>query len=146
MLWRLKFYKDRAVHLVTIIGAIASVLGVGIPGLLSEGSVVWWKLAVLSLSIPFTVVAIVLVFRSEHPTRVYRIGADTDITNYLYRWIQTGGHVVICTPRHELGRRIQKDGFAETQSYLEGTHDYLAQESRQKRLPRSRRCGGIRSW
>ena len=97
MLWRLKFYKDRVVHLVTIFGAVASVLGVGIPGLLSEGSVVWWKFAVLSLSIPFTVVAIVLVFRSEHPTRVYRIGADTDITNYLYCWIQTGGHVVICT-------------------------------------------------
>ena len=97
MLWRLQFYKDRLFHFLTILGAEASVLGLAIPGPFSEGSVVWWKLAVLTLSLLCTVVAIVLVFKSEHPTRIYRIGADTDIANYLYRWIRTGGHVVICT-------------------------------------------------
>ena len=97
MLRRVMFYKDRVFHLVTIIGAVASVLSVGIPGLLSEGNVIWWKLAVLFISVPFTVAAIWLVFRSEHPTRVYRIDKDADIVNYLYRWIQTGGHVLICT-------------------------------------------------
>ena len=97
MLRRVMFYKDRVFHLVTIIGAVASVLSVGIPGLLSEGNVIWWKLAVLLISVPFTVAAIWLVFRSEHPTRVYRIDKDADIVNYLYRWIQTGGHVLICT-------------------------------------------------
>ena len=86
MLRRVMFYKDRVFHLVTIIGAVASVLSVGIPGLLSEGNVIWWKLAVLLISVPFTVAAIWLVFRSEHPTRVYRIDKDADIVNYLYRW------------------------------------------------------------
>jgi hypothetical protein len=97
MLRRVMFYKDRVLHLATIIGAVASVLSVGIPGLLSEGNVILWKLAVLVISVPFTVAAIWLVFRSEHPTRVYRIDKDADIVNYLYRWIQTGGHVLICT-------------------------------------------------
>ena len=97
MLWRVWFYKDRVFHLVTIIGAVASVLSAGIPGLLTEGNVIWWKLAVILISVPFTAVAIWFVFRSEHPTRVYRIDADADIVNYLYRWIQTGGHVLICT-------------------------------------------------
>ena len=84
-------------HLETIIGAIVSVLSIGIPGLFSKGSVVWWRLAVLLISVPFTAAAIWLVFKSEHPTRVYRIDADADITDYLYRWIRTGGHVLICT-------------------------------------------------
>ena len=97
MLWRAKFYKDRVFHLVSIIGAVASVLSVGIPGLFLEERVVWWGLALLLISIPFTAVAIFLVFKLEQPTRVYRIGADTDISNYLYRWIRTGGHVVVCT-------------------------------------------------
>lgn len=97
MLWRLKFHKDRVFHLLTIIGAVASVLGVGIPGLFSEGSIVWWRLVVLLISVPFTTAAIWLVFKLEHRTRIYRIDADADIVKYLYRWIRTGGHVLICT-------------------------------------------------
>ena len=97
MLLRAKFYRDRVLHLVSIIGAVASVLGAGFPVPLVDGSVVLWRLGVLLIAVPCIAFAIVLVFRSEHPTRVYRVGADTDIANYLHHWIQTGGHVVICT-------------------------------------------------
>ena len=98
MVWCAKFYKDRILQLVAIIGAVASVVGVGIPGLFSESGVVLWRLALLLIvTVPFMVAAIWLVFKSEHLTRVYSIGADKDISNYLYRWIQTGRHVLICT-------------------------------------------------
>lgn len=97
MLRHLPYYKDRLLHTLTIIGALASLSGVAVPGLASEGSLVLWKLVLLIASLALVLVAIWLVFRSGHPTRVFPVGADADIAQYLYRWIDTGERVVIST-------------------------------------------------
>ena len=97
MLRRLTFYRDRFIHVLTIIGALASLLGVALPGLASESGIVWWKLGLLIFSLALALVAIWLVVRSGHPTRVFPVGSDADIAKYLYRWINTGGRVLIST-------------------------------------------------
>ncbi len=97
MIWRVKAKKNLIFRLSTIIGSLGSILAATIPGLLEEGDFVWWKLTLLAVGVLLTGVAIWLAIKAEHTTRSFRIGADVDIGNYLFRWIKTGGRVLICT-------------------------------------------------
>ena len=96
-MWRVIFYKDRIVHLVSTVGAVASVLGIAVTLLISSYDFAWWIILLLIVCGLLTIVAIWYVFKSDVCTRVYKRDDKMGIRNYMFSWIEKGGRVAIWT-------------------------------------------------
>ena len=96
-MWRIKVYKERAWHLLTITGAFASVLGLIVPVLISTDNIEWWMIALGTVFVVTFLVLIMFAFKSETTTRIYQLEDHQGIRDYMFRWIKNGGRVVIWT-------------------------------------------------
>ena len=96
-MWRLAYYKERIIQCVSIIGSVASLLGIAVPYVLASDTTPWWIIVLFAISLLFGIPAIWLIFRSERSTRVFRANDTSAIGEYLFQWIETGRRVAIST-------------------------------------------------
>ena len=96
-MWRINSYKDRFLPLATIVGSLASVLGLVVSFLVSSADFSWLMVVLIITSVVLIAVTLGVVFRSGPKTQVYRGEDRTGIRNYMFRWIRNGGRVAIWT-------------------------------------------------
>ena len=93
-MWRIKVYKDRILMAISLVGALASILSLGKPLLIESTQWAWGlPITVLCLMVLLTGVA----FKSDVPTKVYKVDNRQGIRNYMFQWIKNGQRVVIWT-------------------------------------------------
>ena len=96
-MWRISSYKDRLLPLATIVGAIASGLGLIVALFISSKSITWWMIVLVITFGVLISVTFGVVLKSSPRTRVYRGDDRIAIRNYMFRWIRNGGRVAIWT-------------------------------------------------
>ena len=96
-MWRISSYKDRLLPLATIVGAIASVLGLIVPLFISSKSITWWMIVLVIAFFVMISVTVGVILRSSPRTKIYRGNDRIAIRNYMFQWIKNGGRVSIWT-------------------------------------------------
>ena len=96
-MWRINAHKERIGFLSSVIGSLASGLGLIIALLSSYGEITWWVIALIILFVGMGILASAIVIRSGTTTRVYRADDELGIRKYMLSWIRNGGRVAIWT-------------------------------------------------
>ena len=91
------YYRDRVLQLISTIGAVASVSGIAVTGIVASNSMPWWAILLFVFAGLSTILAIALTLKSEGPTSVLHHGDQSSIRGYLFDWIKSGRHVAIFT-------------------------------------------------
>ena len=94
---RISIYRDKFLQVGYVIGAFASVWSVVIAIWVQFWSFSWWMTIPSATVLVMMLISIVAVVRSETTTRLYKNDDASGIRDYLFRWIENGGRVVIWT-------------------------------------------------
>ena len=100
-MWRINFYKEKLLLLGSVIGSFGTVLSVTIPLLIASQIISWWMIVLIVTFVVLMVLAmtmvLIVVLKSDTPTKVYKIEDKWRIRNYMFHWISIGGRVAIWT-------------------------------------------------